>query len=96
VSVPDGHSLLEGARVKRADEYVFGVVLFNDWPARDIQAWEYVPLGPNLGKSFASTVSPWEVPMLALESAKIDTPGPGARGASLPRPGVAVRARRQP
>ncbi|HWI43427.1 MAG TPA: fumarylacetoacetase [Nocardioides sp.] len=57
-----------------ADEHLFGVVLFNDWSARDIQAWEYVPLGPHLGKSFASTISPWVVPMAALEAARVDTP----------------------
>lgn len=57
-----------------ADAHLFGVVLFNDWSARDLQAWEYVPLGPHLGKSFASTVSPWVVPMLALEHARIPLP----------------------
>src|SRR5690606_10998053 len=57
-----------------AEEHLFGAVLFNDWSARDIQAWEYVPLGPNLGKSFANTISAWVVPMLALEAAKVDTP----------------------
>ncbi|MGH8965759.1 MAG: fumarylacetoacetase, partial [Actinomycetes bacterium] len=55
-------------------EHVFGVVLVNDWSARDIQAWEYVPLGPNLGKSFATSISPWVVPIAALEAARIDTP----------------------
>jgi fumarylacetoacetase len=48
------------------DEHVFGMVLFNDWSARDIQGWEYVPLGPFLGKSFASSMSPWVVTMAAL------------------------------
>lgn len=57
-----------------ADQHLFGVVLFNDWSARDIQAWEYVPLGPHLGKSFASTISPWVVPMAALDAARVDTP----------------------
>ena len=57
-----------------ADRHIFGVVLFNDWSARDIQAWEYVPLGPNLGKSFASTISPWVVPLLALADARVATP----------------------
>jgi len=57
-----------------AERHIFGVVLFNDWSARDIQAWEYVPLGPNLGKSFASTISPWVVPLLALEAARVPTP----------------------
>lgn len=57
-----------------ADQHLFGVVLFNDWSARDIQAWEYVPLGPHLGKSFASTISPWVVPLAALDAARVDTP----------------------
>jgi fumarylacetoacetase len=52
-------------------EHVFGVVLLNDWSARDIQAWEYVPLGPFLGKSFLTSVSPWVVPLDALEPAMI-------------------------
>jgi fumarylacetoacetase len=60
--------------VDEADRRIFGVVLFNDWSARDIQAWEYVPLGPNLGKSFASTVSPWVVPLIALDAARVETP----------------------
>ncbi|QXJ22703.1 fumarylacetoacetase [Actinomadura graeca] len=55
-------------------ERVFGVVLVNDWSARDIQAWEYVPLGPFLGKSFATSISPWVVPLLALEDARVATP----------------------
>jgi fumarylacetoacetase len=65
-----------GARigVSEADKHIFGAVLFNDWSARDIQAWEYVPLGPNLGKSFASTISPWVVPLLALDAARIAVP----------------------
>jgi fumarylacetoacetase len=53
---------------------VFGAVLVNDWSARDIQAWEYVPLGPFLGKSFATSISPWVVPLLALEAARVQTP----------------------
>jgi fumarylacetoacetase len=55
-------------------ERVFGVVIVNDWSARDIQAWEYVPLGPFLGKSFATSISPWVVPLLALEAARVGTP----------------------
>jgi fumarylacetoacetase len=54
--------------------HVFGVCLVNDWSARDIQAWEYVPLGPFLGKSFATSVSPWIVPLAALEHARIRPP----------------------
>lgn len=52
-------------------EHVFGAVLVNDWSARDIQAWEYVPLGPFLGKSFATSVSPWVVPLEALRAARV-------------------------
>ncbi|QFU91221.1 fumarylacetoacetase [Amycolatopsis sp. YIM 10] len=66
-----------GARVG-VDEFadhVFGAVLVNDWSARDLQAWEYVPLGPHLGKSFATSVSPWVVPMAALEAARVPLPG---------------------
>ena len=55
-------------------EHVFGVCLLNDWSARDIQSWEYVPLGPFLGKSFATTVAPWVLPLAALEHARIRTP----------------------
>ena len=57
------------------DRHVFGAVLVNDWSARDLQAWEYVPLGPHLGKSFATSVSPWVVPLLALEAARVPLPG---------------------
>ena len=56
-------------------EHVFGVTLLNDWSARDIQAWEYVPLGPFLGKSFATSVSGWVTPLDALASARVDLPG---------------------
>ena len=60
--------------VDEADEYIFGMVVFNDWSARDIQKWEYVPLGPFLGKSFASTISPWIVTMDALEPFRCESP----------------------
>jgi len=55
-------------------DHVFGVVLVNDWSARDIQAWEYVPLGPFLGKSFLTSISPWVVPLAALETAMTAPP----------------------
>jgi fumarylacetoacetase len=55
-------------------EHVFGVCLVNDWSARDLQAWEYVPLGPFLGKSFLTSVSPWVVPLAALENARVPPP----------------------
>jgi fumarylacetoacetase len=56
------------------EEHVFGVCVVNDWSARDIQAWEYVPLGPFLGKSFATSVSPWVLPLVALEAARVPPP----------------------
>jgi fumarylacetoacetase len=55
-------------------EHVFGVCLVNDWSARDLQSWEYVPLGPFLGKSFLTSVSPWVVPLAALEAARVRPP----------------------
>lgn len=64
----------EAIAVDVAEEYIFGFVLFNDWSARDIQAWEYVPLGPFLGKNFASTISPWIVTLEALEPFKVKGP----------------------
>jgi fumarylacetoacetase len=54
-----------------AADHIFGVVLLNDWSARDIQAWEYVPLGPFLGKSFATSISAWVVPFEALDGARL-------------------------
>ena len=56
-------------------EHVFGLVGLNDWSARDIQAWEYVPLGPFLGKSFATSISHWVTPLEALDAAWVDLPG---------------------
>jgi fumarylacetoacetase len=56
-------------------DHVFGVTPLNDWSARDIQAWEYVPLGPFLGKSFATSISPWITPLAALETARVPLPG---------------------
>ena len=64
----------ESVSTSEADDYIFGLVLFNDWSARDIQKWEYVPLGPFLGKSFGSSISPWVVTLEALEPFKV--PGP--------------------
>ena len=60
--------------IDKAEDFIFGMMLFNDWSARDIQKWEYVPLGPFLGKNFASTVSPWVVTLEALEPFRV--PGP--------------------
>jgi fumarylacetoacetase len=72
----------ESIFTKDAEEYIFGMVLFNDWSARDIQAWEYVPLGPFLGKNFCSSVSPWVVTLEALEPFRI--PGPKQEPKVLP------------
>jgi fumarylacetoacetase len=58
----------------QAEEYIFGMVLFNDWSARDIQSWEYQPLGPFLGKNFGSSISPWVVTLEALEYFKVEGP----------------------
>jgi len=57
--------------VDEAEHHIFGMCLVNDWSARDIQAWEYVPLGPFLGKSFATSISPWIVPLEALEPFRV-------------------------
>jgi fumarylacetoacetase len=72
-----GRSIPLGQHVTTSEfaETVFGVTGVNDWSSRDIQAWEYVPLGPNLGKSFATTVSAWVTPLAALEHARVDLPG---------------------
>ena len=67
-------NLGESISTSEAEDYIFGKVLFNDWSARDIQKWEYVPLGPFLGKSFASSMSPWVVPLEALDLFRIDGP----------------------
>jgi fumarylacetoacetase len=71
-----GGSTPIGSRVDvdDAQDHLFGVALFNDWSARDIQAWEYVPLGPFLGKSFASSIAAWVTPMAALSAARVSLP----------------------
>ncbi|MCB9309392.1 MAG: fumarylacetoacetase [Lewinellaceae bacterium] len=58
--------------INEAESYIFGLMLFNDWSARDIQKWEYVPLGPFLAKNFASTLSPWIITMESLEPFKVE------------------------
>lgn len=64
----------ESVSTKEAEDYIFGLVLFNDWSARDIQKWEYVPLGPFLAKNFASSISPWIVTLDALEPFRVAGP----------------------
>jgi fumarylacetoacetase len=73
VGVPS--TLGEPVPVDAFPDHVFGVTLLNDWSARDIQAWEYVPLGPFLGKSFATSISPWITPLAALQDARVALPG---------------------
>lgn len=72
----DANHLGEPIPIDEAEDYIFGLVLFNDWSARDIQKWEYVPLGPFLAKSFASSISPWIVTLDALEPFRTDSPKP--------------------
>ncbi|MEP6816964.1 MAG: fumarylacetoacetase [Marmoricola sp.] len=72
VGAPAGLGMLGADDVP---DHVFGAVLLNDWSARDIQAWEYVPLGPFLGKSFATSISGWVTPLDALDAARVDLPG---------------------
>lgn len=64
----------ESVSTEDAEDYIFGLVLFNDWSARDIQKWEYVPLGPFLAKNFASSISPWVVTLEALKPFKVAGP----------------------
>jgi fumarylacetoacetase len=64
----------EPVTVEAFADHVFGVVLVNDWSARDIQAWEYVPLGPNLGKSFQTSISAWVTPLALLDDARVEAP----------------------
>ncbi|WP_124642157.1 fumarylacetoacetase [Amniculibacterium aquaticum] len=64
----------ESISTKEAEDAIFGMVIFNDWSARDIQSWEYVPLGPFLGKNFCSSISPWVVTLEALEPFRTASP----------------------
>ncbi|MBK6822326.1 MAG: fumarylacetoacetase [Saprospiraceae bacterium] len=68
------NSLGEPITIQKAEEHIQGLLLFNDWSARDIQKWEYVPLGPFLGKNFASSASPWLVDLEALEEFRVNGP----------------------
>jgi fumarylacetoacetase len=66
-----GNSLGQPVPIAQAEEHIFGLCLVNDWSARDIQSWEYQPLGPFLAKSFATTISPWLVTLDALEPFRV-------------------------
>ena len=82
IFIGPGNELGEAISIDEAEPHVFGICLFNDWSARDIQAWEYQPLGPFLAKSFASTISPWIVTMEALAPFR----APFSRPADDPQP----------
>lgn len=69
-----GKEMGDSISTSEAEEHIFGMCLFNDWSARDIQKWEYVPLGPFLAKNFASSISPWIVTLDALEPFKVQGP----------------------
>ena len=72
--VGKGNALGEPIPVQQAEQHIFGMVLLNDWSARDIQQWEYVPLGPFNAKTFATSISPWVVTLAALEPFKVPAP----------------------
>jgi fumarylacetoacetase len=78
----DANIMGENIPVGEAEDYIFGMVLLNDWSARDIQKWEYVPLGPFLAKNFASSISPWIVTLDALEPFRVK--GPSQNPTPLP------------
>jgi len=84
VHIGDGNSLGEPIPIRHAAEPIFGISLLNDWSARDIQSWEYQPLGPFLGKSFATSVSPWVVPIEALAPFRCAPSRPEEDPAPLP------------
>ena len=70
----EGKPLGDSISTEEAEDFIFGMVLFNDWSARDIQTWEYVPLGPFLAKNFASSMSAWIVTLDALQPCRVDGP----------------------
>jgi fumarylacetoacetase len=78
-----GNALGSPIAIDQANEHLFGVALLNDWSARDIQSWEYQPLGPFLGKSFATSLAPWITPMAALEPFRVAS---APRAADDPQP----------
>jgi fumarylacetoacetase len=74
IFVGTGNRLGEGIPLAEAEQHIFGLCLLNDWSARDIQSWEYQPLGPFLAKNFATTISPWIVPLEALAPYRVPAP----------------------
>ena len=83
--VGEGNALGEPVPMEYAEEHIFGLCLVNDWSARDIQSWEYQPLGPFLGKSFATTISPWVVTLDALAPFRVPA-APRPEGDPVPLP----------
>jgi fumarylacetoacetase len=90
-----GNPLGEPIPIASADQHIFGYSLLNDWSARDIQSWEYQPLGPFLGKSFATSISPFVVPMEALQPYRV-APEPRAPNDPEPLPYLASKAPEAP
>lgn len=93
VFIGPGNAQGEPIAIDQADDHVFGLCLFNDWSARDIQAWEYQPLGPFLSKNFASTLSPWIVTLEALAPYRVAFTRP--EGDPQPLPYLDSEAHRQ-
>lgn len=91
--VGPGNALGQPIAIDDAEDHLFGVTLFNDWSARDIQPWEYQPLGPFLSKNFASTISPWVVTMEALAPFRAPLQRPS--GSAEPLPYLDSRATRE-
>ena len=91
--IGSGNALGEPIACADAEAHIFGMVLLNDWSARDIQQWEYVPLGPFNAKTFATTISPWIVTLDALEPFRVAAAGAGAAAAGVlaPRGQACVR-----
>ncbi|KAJ3138775.1 hypothetical protein HK100_012313 [Physocladia obscura] len=83
-----GNSLGDPIAIDNAEDHIFGMVLMNDWSARDIQAFEYVPLGPFLGKNFGTTISPWIVTLDALEPFRVPQPIQDPAPAAYLKPGI--------
>ena len=84
VFIGQGNEQGDPIGIEGAEDHVFGICLLNDWSARDIQAWEYQPLGPFLSKNFATTISPWIVTLEALAPYRVPSPGPRATRSRCP------------
>ena len=89
-----GNELGKPIPIHEAPDHIFGMVLVNDWSARDIQKWEYVPLGPFLAKNFGTSISPWIVPLDALEPFRTAGPPPARAPVRTQQVPSSVRRRR--